>query len=410
MSRSIVGPSSLVLTVMGSLVIACGDASGPPEASGLPRERRNDPVAEEAPPPAASAAPAPLTPAPASLPASCADAAKTYDPERPVTNVLFVLDRSGSMHLRIPGGQTRWTATRAALFATLDKLPAMNARASVMQFPQGDAPLDSCCSITSSNEVDCSACSSFPSPTNRCTASKYSPSLPTDMNPQSVAAIKAQISASDSHFYWGTPLAAGLAAAINSQKSSTKDGIKAVVLLTDGAPSSCETTNNPGANAATYVIDAAKLGMQGTEKVRTFVLGVMDGASGAQADLLSKVALAGGTARFSGCSSTDACFYPVAATTLTTSLTSALDRIARESTDCTFAVPATAASDLAKVNVTLTRAGGPQLLLRDATHGEGWDFLEGSKELKLYGQACRVLEEEDAAKVQVVVGCKTTLL
>jgi hypothetical protein len=411
---SIIGLSSLLVTVMGSLTVACGDASGPEGGSSHLPDRANEGDDTEVPTgrgkvdaPPMTSTPSSSTPAP-----TCADATKTYEAERTETNVLFVLDRSGSMHLRIPGGAgaTRWTATRDALFAAIDKLatPAMKTRASVMQFPQGDAPLDSCCHISGSNQVDCSACSVFPSPANRCTASKYSVPQPFDLDRTSIANLKAAVSASDFHMYWGTPLAAALGAGVNALKSSTKNGIKAVVLLTDGEPTSCDTASNTGANADAYVIEAAKLGMQGTDKVRTFVLGVMDGQNGARADLLSKVAASGGTARFAGCSTTDSCFYPLQAGSLATSLTAALDRVAREATDCTFALPANAASDLSKVNVTLSRAGGPQSLIRDTKHAEGWDLLPDNTNIKLYGQACTVLKDEAAAKVQVVVGCQTT--
>ena len=68
--------------------------------------------------------------------------------------------------------------------------------------------------------------------------------------------------------------------------------------------------------------------------------------------------------------------------------------------------PATESTNLDAIAVTLTRAGGPQILERDKTRREGWELLPGNKAFKLYGEACRALKEDAKARVQVVVGCK----
>ncbi len=387
---------------LSATAVACGSAPEPTldPPKQVDEQKTEEPPLEEEP---ATEPPMPGT----TPPPECSEQTATFTPSRPKTNVLFVLDRSASMHLRLPKTGTRWTATRDALFGLLDKMPNLKMRGSVMQFPQGDAALNSCCWISDSNDVLCN-CASYPSPTKRCSASTYSVANPADLEPAKLSSIKSTIRASDDDYYWGTPIAAALTAAINAQKSSTNDGLKSVVLLTDGAPTSCETSSDPGANDIKRVIEAAKLGMKGATPVRTFVLGIMDGAKGARADLLSQVAVAGGTARTTSCSSTDSCFYPVDAGNYTTTIASTLDQIARNATDCTFEMPPeTATTDLTKVNVILTRVGGPQMLVRDTRHMEGWDFVNGTKEFKLYGQACRVLREEATAKVDVVVGCKT---
>ncbi len=398
--RSISYLPSLCLLAFGLTTVACG-SDYPPGPVKL-REPEAE-VEEDEPQPVESE---PETPAPPPPPAEpvCEGQTKTYDPMPPRTNVLFLVDRSGSMHAKIPNGNTRWSATRSSLFSMLDKLPAKNARASVMLFPQGDAALESCCTINANNDVVCN-CASYPAPTQRCNPASYVAANPADLDATRIAAMKAAINITSQSFYWGTPLAAALTAAINVQKSSKNDGIKSVILLTDGAPTSCETASDPMANDIQRVVDAARLGMTGTEKIRTYVLGIMDGATGARADLLSKVAVAGGTARFGGCSTTDSCFYPVDVSTFATTLTSSLERIARESTDCTFDIPA-AESDPEKIDVTLARKGGPQLLDRDKTRKQGWDVLEGGKQIKLYGEACRVVKDDASAKVQIVVGCE----
>lgn len=375
-------------------LIACGANDDPPPATLDVPPREEPPQApaatpEPTPPPVAE--PAPVVPAPP----ICNEQSATFEPERPRTNVVFLLDRSGSMHLRLPSGKTRWSATRDTLFSVVDKLPALKMRASIAQFPQGDAPL-SCCSVSSQNELLCN-CASYPKATNRCSPATYVVPTPKDVDATTAAFMKASVNASNDDIFWGTPLAAALSAGVMAQKVSNNDGIDSVVLLTDGEPTSCET------NEISDVVDAAKIGMStanGAKRVRTFVLGIMDGATGARADLLNEVALAGGTSKA----------YAIDAAVFTTSLTSALDKIAREATDCTFDLPpAKPDGDLDKTNVTLDRTGGPQTLVRDPKHVQGWDTLPGNTQIKLYGDACRVLKDDAKAKVTVVIGCKTVM-
>lgn len=394
--------TSAALAIVGATVLACGAAPEPSpfeEVIENPRRDEDEIVSAEPPPAQPQAEP------PREEPPACEGQTAAYDPVFPRINVLFVLDRSGSMHIPIPNGGTRWTATRDALFSLLDKLKAKNARASVMQFPQGDPSLHTCCGIDARNEVVCS-CSFYPAPQKRCTPSTYAVPLPMDLNDKAVSTIKASVNASNASFYWGTPLAAALTAAVDAQKASKNDGIRSVILLTDGAPTSCDTPSDPNANDIERVVAAARRGMTGTEKVRTYVLGIMDGPNGARGDLLSKVAVAGGTARTSNCSANDSCFYPVDVSTFATTITSTLEKIARDAADCTFDVPETPGATMDEIDVTLVRTGGPQILERDPKRREGWDLLEGGKQFKLFGEACKTLKEDPKAKVQIVVGCK----
>jgi hypothetical protein len=303
------------------------------------------------------------------------------------------------MQIKLPTGATRWTATRDALFKMIDGLPKDEARASVMQFPQGDATVNTCCSINASNQVDCN-CTSYPAPTKRCDAATYKAPAPMDLDATNIASIKKTVNASNTSFYWGTPLAAAEMAGVNLQKASTNDGIKTVVLLTDGAPTSCDTTANPTANDPKFVVEAAKLGMADENKVRTFVIGVVDGKNGndARPDVLEQVAAAGGTNKF----------FSVSAANLQMELGKALEQITREATDCTFDLPpATDTTDLDKVNVPLTTTAGTETVARDQAQAEGWDFQNGQTRVKLFGGACTKHQADAAASVKVVLGCKT---
>jgi hypothetical protein len=378
-----------VVVVFGSIV-ACGSEQEAPTRTLPPRAEPAEEVAEPKEEPAAEEPP----PFEAAL---CSEQEASFEAKRPKSNILFLLDRSGSMQIKLPNGQTRWAATRTALFKMLDTLPKDEARASVMQFPQGDATVNSCCAINADNQVDCN-CTSYPAPTKRCDAATYKAPAPMDLDATNIQTLKQSVNASNTSFYWGTPLAAAEQAGVNLQKASANDGIKSIILLTDGAPTSCDTTANPTANDPKFIVDAAKAGL--TDKIRTFVIGVVDGKNGndARPDVLEQVATAGGTTKF----------FSVSAANLQMELGNALDQITREATDCTFDLPpATDTTDLAKVNVTLTTSAGTETVARDQAQAEGWDFQDGQTRLKLYGTACTKLQAEAAASVKVVLGCKT---
>jgi hypothetical protein len=386
--------SSVLVLVLAASIVACGSESDPQQPAPAPQG------GQQTTPPAES----PVV-TPTNAPELCSEQAATYEPQRPATNILFVVDRSGSMHIRLPNGGTRWTATRDALFSVVERLPATNARASVMMFPQGDKPI-TCCNISAANAVACN-CVTVPEPATRCDATTYDVAQPQDLDAAAIARIKASIQASDNEFYWGTPLAAGLGAAVAAQKASTQDGVNAVVILTDGAPTSCDTPTNLGANDIGLVVAAAAAGMADKEHaVRTFVLGVMDGATGAEATLLSKIAVAGGTSRYAGCEAKNDCAYSIEAKDLQETLAKTLDGIARDATDCTFDVPP-AATTPDKINVTLLRGTAYATVNRDEAHAAGWDFLPGNTQFKLYGAACKAFRDDDKARVNVVVGCST---
>ena len=384
--------ASVVSSFAALFVVACGSA-GSKGADPLP-------TAPDPQPPAAPSAASPSDDSsnPAPVPVVCDAQSATFTPAHPKTNVLFVLDRSGSMEMRLTTGGTRWTATRDALFATLGALPPATTRANVMQFPQGDNPLDTCCTIDAQNQVACT-CSSYPVPTARCSEATYQPRIPVDLDAASLKEMEDRVHLSDGHFYWGTPLAAAIGSAIAMQRSSTNDGVKAIVVLTDGEPTSCETAADPNANDVAHVIDAVKTGMGGAETIRTFVVGVLDSSNGANATLLSQVAAAGGTGKLFG----------VDANKLATDLPAALSQIALASTACTFDLPAGGPMlDPSTVNVTITSGGGKaSVVARDASHANGWDYVDGGKRFELFGAACTTVQSDASAKIDVVVGCKT---
>jgi hypothetical protein len=283
-------------------------------------------------------------------------------------------------------------------------------------FPSGDAPVD-CCVITADNDIECGGCAAgeLPGTAVRCEESTYSPAMVAvgALDAARREAIKDAISSADDEFYWGTPMAAGLAGALSSQIDKAAAGASSVVLITDGNPTSCDTPSDPGANDIQRVVVAAAAGLGATHSVRTFVIGVIDGtgpaALGANEANLSLIAEAGGTPRYAGCEANADCAYPVNVASFAGDMKAALDAIQLKAFSCTFAVPDVegGAADLDAVNISVTTNGDTILVKKDTSHQDGWDYLPDTQSVQLYGSACELLENDTGAKVEVVVGCKT---
>ncbi len=386
-------PISLVFACFGLALLACGSDPGKP-----PPPPNDDQDAGNPPPPPVVDAGAPI----------CADATGTYPAQPAAGNVLFLMDRSGSMQIQLTNGDTRWKATKSGLFDLIGALPS-STRAGAMMFPQGDKPISCCWISPTANDVTCScATGQLPGIDPRCEESTYSaPVSVSSLGPQQTSDIEAYISSSDADFYWGTPLAPALTAALDLQAQSTLDGTKSVVLLTDGYPTSCDSTSDPGANDIQRVIDAATAGSK--QGVRTFVLGVIDGTKGAKPEYLSPIAEAGGTQRTPTCSSTDDCFYALDNQTFAQDLKAALDQIELQAFDCSFEIPQTqgGSPDLSKLNVQIETSQGTSVVSRDTTHQNGWDFVANQTHVQLYGNACTTIKADAANKVDIVVGCVT---
>lgn len=346
----------------------------------------------------------PLPPAPP----ICAEATGEYAADREPSNMLFLYDRSGSMHIVLPSGETRWDAAKEGFFDLLDALSS-STMAGLMMFPQGDAPVNAYCGVQADiNDVKCTPGWPEPSGENRCDPTKYVTDVPSaPLSAAQVGKLKAEVTASDPGFYWGTPLASAVTAAISAQKASTLPGAKTVVLLTDGNPTSCGDSGI--SNDIQHVVDAAATGLTGSTPVRTFVIGLTDSSrQAAKAENLSPIAVAGGTARAPGCEATDSCFYKLTDASFANDLKQVFKEISVEAFDCTFNLPpASADTDPTLVNVQLTDSSGTTKTVgRDPAHKNGWDYLPNGTQIRLYGEACTDMKDE-AARLRIVLGCKT---
>lgn len=399
MSRAHTSGCIAFLVSSSLLAAACGG-----ESPAAPME----PVADST-PQFPTGGPPPIVKA---TPPLCAEATGEYEATREPSNVLFLYDRSGSMHIQLPSKATRWDATKKGFFELLEKLPPSTA-AGLMLFPQGDAPVNAWCGIDPSvNDVHCKSGWPEPSQKDRCDAGQYAPSVSSALlSTGQVDALESAVKRSDGEFYWGTPLSTALRAAIAAQRTSDLPGAKSVILLTDGNPTSCSAEGI--SNDISHVVDAAAVGLDAKGPlVRTFVIGLTDSSrQAAKASNLSPIAVAGGTKRSSTCEKNDSCFYKLTDRTFADDLERVFDAVSRQAFDCTFNLPAASVgADTSQINVRLESVlRGSPTVARDPAHKEGWDFLPNGTQIQLYGEACTAMKDE-AAKLRIVVGCPAVVV
>jgi hypothetical protein len=324
--------------------------------------------------------PEPTTPPPTTC--QEASAAETVSPAQ--NNLVFLLDRSASMHKTIGGGQTRWTATRDGLFTLLDTFPT-DTWAGLSVFPDGDAPI-SCCFVNEQNRLDCNACAKGERPSGevRCDEGTYSSVLTgiAALGSGHVETIKSTVSSSDELMYWGTPMAPALSGVLDNVTGSPLPGVTSIVLLTDGNPAKCKTGNDPEGDSLERVLDVVAMG--NSAGVRTYVVGIDAVGVGADTDAPLSTNLS-----------------------FEASLDAALQSVAKDATSCAFDFPQVAGGqpDLDGTVVTVKAGGDSVEVSRDETHVNGWDVLPGNQQVQLYGAACEQLKSDEQAEVAIAVAC-----
>jgi hypothetical protein len=320
-----------------------------------------------------------------------------YEAESQAINVIFLLDRSGSMHLPVADGTSRWQATKVALFDMFDALEE-RAYGAVSMFPAGDEPL-TCCTVDNPN---CGLCDEqdIPGPSLRCDPDSYTGATLDLMTRDRIEDMKAEVSSSDDENYWGTPMAAALAGVLHDADQQKGDWENVVVLLTDGEPAACDSESNPFGNDIDLAIGEVQKGHK--LGIKTYVVGVVHGDQAADEGHLSSLAVAGGTARYEGCEASDDCAYEVHADNFAEDVQSALAAIVQDTTSCAFAINGLDPEDGPTVSID---TGSDRVnLSQDTTHANGWDLLP-SGEIQLYGEACELFKGEGSARLQVNVGC-----
>ena len=299
---------------------------------------------------------------------------------RPV-NLYFVVDRSGSMT------GSKWTGTTQALTSFFQSPSAGGLGSGLEFFPLsgGGAYGDGCA-------PDWNSCSAVPCGNPMIPVGKLSTaSAPTDA--QEAALVSAVNSV------WpggGTPTHPALDGALNwavSQQQLNPSEIYVVVLVTDGAPTWCNTSNSAIANLAATAMSSAG--------VRTYTIGMQ----GANVAALDSIANAGGTGQAFVIQGTNQ-------NSVEQQLTAAFNAIAGQNLGCSFSLPKSGSFDLSDVTVSYTpSSGSPKTALAkqnaSGSCGDGWHFDDNLNPTKitLCPSTCATAQQDPGSKVEFTVGC-----
>lgn len=349
-------------------------------------------------------APAPGRNASAVLKGSCASA--TVQTELLPSNVLFVLDRSGSMLCNPPpttdsvaceqkperadtAEPSKWQITTAALIEAVRALPA-SATVGLSYFSNNDS-----CGVNSNPSVALA---------------------PNGAAHQ--AAIESSLASVTPG--GGTPLVGATVLAYKylheSALAGRISGNEFVVLITDGAQSE-ECSNPPTCADASSCTDlladqeVARAAAPGVG-IKTFVIGVpgSEPARGA----LSRIAKNGGTAPASCSVDKGDCHFDMTAVPdLGAALAEALMQIGGQTLSCELNLPAPEDGelDLDRVNVVYSPAGAePRLFYQDTAKpcdggADGWQYTADKTKIRLCGPACETARSDMGGRIDVVLGC-----
>ena len=341
--------------------------------------------------------------------AACA--ATTVTATLTAANLLFLIDRTGSMNCNPPPVQTtqecdsspvkkdvnqpsKWEVTRDALTAAWQGL-------------QNTDPLPSVGVMLFNNDDYCG----FPTAPDVAVGGLSAPhlnELVLNLNTVTPKGSTPIIGATMSAFQYLWTNAA------------TFEGNKFVVLLTDGAET-CDLQASSKAFLIQKALEATTVG------VKTFVLG----APGSESEraFLSQIAFAGGTAADPTCDHSGSapdvgdCHMDMTlpGMNFATELQSNLEAISGQALSCEFDVPDTEPGDppidYNKVNVLYTHGDGtdetiPQDANLDCSDpaNEGWQYADGKTKIVLCGGACAAVKADNQASISIQLGCVTQVV
>jgi hypothetical protein len=323
---------------------------------------------------------APVTPG-----GSCS-ALEAQPARRLAVDLLLLLDVSSSMADLVAGGtQSKWDIVRAGLLAFLSD-PRSNGVQVGLQF----FPLAGSCALADFEKLAVNFVD-----------------LPTVL-PALRAALGAQTNV---RMNFGTPTGVALAAAhevLRLRVRALPDRRAALVLLTDGEPSSCTPL------AIDEVAAPVGEGRAMNPSVATYVIGVFSPAELARArDPVETLALVGGTRAF----------VLEAGADLPARLAQTLDEIRTRAVSCEFAIPQPRVQslDYRRLNLRLTTVAGveqpPYVRAADHCTGKGGWYFDfdptiGAKPGRLITCAatCRAFLADPAPQMEVLFGCPTSAL
>jgi hypothetical protein len=323
------------------------------------------------------------------------------------TNILFVVDRSGSMKClpdtpaadcdanvpatAAPG--SKWSEITTALTSTFDALKDAPATAAGLSFFSND----DVCGANSQPSVEVNA-----------------------MTQPQVDALNASLSAIQPN--GGTPIiGATVLAYKHLHQEALALGNRFVVLVTDGADSCLDGGYDVTFDPVQQLLDV-ELPKAISVNIRTFVIGA-PGSENARG-LLSRIASLGGTARTEGCDDSmsaadvgDCHFDMTTSTDFAADFAAALDQITgRAAQTCEFAVPTGSHVDTSLVNVSYFKGGTEEVqLYRDDSApcdggADGWQYSNDDQtKLVLCGDICNQVRDDLQGRVDIVLGCQTRL-
>ncbi|WP_437910140.1 DNRLRE domain-containing protein [Sorangium sp. So ce327] len=174
----------------------------------------------------------------------------------------------------------------------------------------------------------------------------------------------------------------------NNYKDAHPEEEVAVVFITDGVPSSCNTIPNAIGNLArnAFVNHGVRVHALGFGNSNAEIINLIAAQGGGQAHNLS------------------------AGSTLQGNLLNALVSIRGEALPCDVAVPLAGVSDPASVSVVYENAAGVETTLTPragigSCGAGGWYFDSGNTNVKLCPETCSALRENPGSKVQATVPC-----
>jgi len=324
-------------------------------------------------------------------------------------NLLFVVDKSGSMNCNPPPTDTacenpvkvdeslpsKWEITQDALTGDSGALHVLAGQAGV-SVGLINFPLDDNCQVVTSGDTTV-------------------PIAPLDE--EQLAALQDGL---DVIADGQTPLAGaairGLEALRLGIHAGDLPGDNYLVVMTDGVE-----TCQPDAldDLLTYVEEAEKY-----YDVRTYAIGA-PGSEGSRT-LLSQIAILGGTRKSNDCAETpteasESCHIDLTESTdFEADLGAEFQGITEATTQsCEYDVPQNALIDRNKVNVEYTPSGGDkELVVQDppadgeeqCENAEGWQYTADGTQIVLCGDICDEVLADPGAKVRVVFGCQETVV
>jgi hypothetical protein len=335
---------------------------------------------------------------------SCASA--SVQSELLPSNLLFVLDRSGSMNCNPPPttkseaceakperadakSASKWEITRDALNAAFQLLPA-SASVGLSYFSNDDE-----CGVNSTPSVALGK-----------------------LDTTQLSALKASLD--EVKPKGGTPIVGATILAYKHLHALALDhkldGNSFVVLLTDGQQSDqCSDPDQcSDAQACTDLLtqhEVPKAAGPGAD-IRTFVIGA-PGSEPARA-VLSQIALKGGTAP-AGCdAAAGECHFDMTRqSNFASALTRALTAITNKASNCELPLPKIEKMKLdpMRVNVVYTPGDGtparvvPQDTRSSCDTAEGWQYSADASKIQLCGEICSSVRTDASARLDVVLGC-----